>query len=186
MLTESKDEELICLENFNIVMSSYAERGDVNEVLRVMQTIRDFELKPNHDSYAFAMEVLGKDLHRRKSLNDKSLVHQNIEKASSLLASMEEERVQPSADFVRNYVELLCMGNELNTATELIQDCLAIDAMKSVISNKTLYRAAMAHANVGNMDMAKELAAQTSEVIPVLIRKIKSKEQRFLHLKKVR
>lgn len=177
---------MICLENFNVVMSSYAERGDVNEVLRVMQTIREFELKPNQDSYAFAMEVLGKDLHRRKSLKDKSLVHQNIEKASSLLASMEEEGVQPSADFVRNYVELLCMGNELNTATELIQDCLATDAMKSVISNKTLYRAAMAHADVGNMDMAKELAAQTSEVIPVLIRKIKSKEQRFLHLKKVR
>jgi len=186
LLTESNDEDLICLENFNIVMSSYAERGDVNEVLRVMQTIREFDLQPNEDSYAFAMEVLGKDLHRRKSSNDKSLVHKNIEKASSLLASMEKEGVQPSADFVRNYVELLCMGNELNTATELIQDCLATDSMRSVVSNKTLYRAAMAHADVGNIEISKELAAQTSEVIPVLIRKIKSKEQRLLHLKSIR
>ncbi|CAJ1958464.1 unnamed protein product [Cylindrotheca closterium] len=186
LLTESNQEDLICLENFNIVMSSYAERGDVNDVLRVMQTIRDIDLQPNQDSYAFAMEVLGKDLHRRKSSKDKSLVHKNIEKASSLLASMEEEGVQPSADFVRNYVELLCMGNELNTATELIQDCLATDGMRSVISNKTLYRAAIAHADVGNMDIAKGLAAQTSELIPVLIRKIKSKEQRFLHLKSIR
>lgn len=186
VLTESNDEDLTCLENFNIVMSSYAERGDVNEVLRVMQTMRDFDLQPNQDSYAFAMEVLGKDLHRRKSSNDKSLVHKNIEKASSLLASMEDEEVQPSPDFVRNYVELLCMGNELNTATELIQDCLATDGMRSVISNKTLYRAAIAHADAGNMDMAKELASQTSELIPVLIRKIKSKEQRFLHLKSIR
>lgn len=186
LLAESNDEDLVCLENLNIVMSCYAERGDVDDVFRVMQTMREFDLRPNQDSYAFAMEVLGKDLHRRKSLGDKSLVHKNIEKAGSLLVSMEDERVEPSADFVRNYVELLCMGNELNTATELIQDCLATDGMESVISNKTLYRVAIAHADVGNIGIAKELAAQTSEVIPVLIRKIKSKEQRFLHLESIR
>lgn len=185
LLTESNDNDLVCLENMNIVLSSFAERGDTDDVSRVIQAMREFDLQPNQDSYAFAMEVLGKDLHRRKSSGDKSLVHKNIEKAGSLLASMEKEGVEPSADFVRNYVELLCMGNELNTATALIQDCLVTDKMQSVISNKTLYRAAIAHADVGNIDMAKELAAQTSEVIPVLIRKIKSKEQRFLHLKSI-
>ena len=123
LLTESNDEGLVCLENLNIVMSSYAERGDVSDVFRVMQTIRDLDFQPNQDSYAFAMEVLGKDLHRRKSSGDKSLVHKNIEKAASLLVSMEEVGIEPSADFVRNYVELLCIGNELSETQWQVQHC---------------------------------------------------------------
>jgi pentatricopeptide repeat protein len=186
LLTTEDSEDLQCLENFNVVMSSYAERGDVNETLGILDIISQHGLTPNQDSYSFAMEVLGKDLHRRKSTKDKAWVHKNIELASTLLTMMEKECIAPSADVVRNYVELLCMGNELGTATALIEDCLSTDKMTSIINNKTLYRVALSNAEAGNIDKAKELAARTSETIPVLHRKIRSKEQRFDHLESMR
>lgn len=179
-------DELRCLENFNVVLSSYAERGDVNESRRVLDVMRAYDFKPNQDSYAFAMEALGKDLHRRKSAKDKSWVHKNIEMAGYLLATMDEEGVMPSAEFVRNYVELLCLSNELGTATELIEDCLSTEEMKSIVSNKALYRVALANAEAGHMEVAKKLASLTSEEIPVLRRKIRSKEQRFNHLESMK
>ena len=128
------------------------------------------------------MEVLGKDLHRRKSTSDRSWVHKNIEIAGSILTTMEENGVAPSGDVVRNYVELLCMGGELTTATALIEDCLTNDKMNTIVNNKTLYRVAVANAEAGNIETAKKMANLTSETIEILHRKIRSKEQRFVHL----
>ena len=99
---------------------------------------------------------------------------------------MEEDGVPPSADVVRNYVELLCMGGELSTATALIEDCMTNDEMLSIVNNKALYRVALANAEAGNFDTAKKLASSTSETIPILHRKIRSKEQRFQHLESMR
>jgi pentatricopeptide repeat protein len=183
-MTNTESGDIRCLENFNVVLSSYAERGDVNETRRVLDAMRKYGFKPN--SYGFAMEVLGKDLHRRKSTKDTSWVHKNIEIAGSLLATMDEEEVSPSADFVRNYVELLCLGSELGTATALIEDCLSTDEMKLVVNNKALYRVALENAEAGNIEIAKKFASSTSEKIPVLHRKIRSKEQRFNHLDSMR
>lgn len=186
LLIQEDSGDLQCLENFNVVMSSYAERGDVNETIGILDTIRQHGFKPNQDSYSYSMEVLGKDLHRRKTAKDRACVHKNIELASSLLTRMEEEGVAPSADAVRNYVELLCMGNELETATALVQDCLSSDEMVSIVNNKTLYRVALSNADAGNIEIAKMLAAKTSEEFPILDRKIRSKEQRFNHLENMR
>jgi pentatricopeptide repeat protein len=185
-LTNIESDDIRCLENFNVVLSSYAERGDVNETRRVLEAMRKYGFTPNQDSYGFAMEVLGKDLHRRKSTKDKSWVHKNIEIAGSLLATMDEEKISPSADFVRNYVELLCLGSELGTATALIEDCLSTDEMKLVVNNKALYRVALENAEAGNIEIAKKFASSTSEKIPVLHRKIRSKEQRVNHLDSMR
>eukprot|EP00980_Cylindrotheca_fusiformis_P007950 scaffold1697_cov120-Cylindrotheca_fusiformis.AAC.32 len=186
LLTAKDSGEIRCLENFNVVLSSYAERGDVNETGRVFKAMRDFDCQPNQDSYAYSMEALGKDLHRRKSSTDRSWVQKNTEIAGSLLATMDEEGVSPSADFVRNYVELLCLASELETATSLIENCLSTDEMKSIVNNKSLYRVALANAETGNIEIAKKLASATSEEIPILHRKIRSKEQRFNHLESIR
>lgn len=186
LLTNGDSGDLQCPENFNVVMSAYAERGDVNETMRVLNSMKEHGFHANQDSYSFAMEALGKDLHRRKSTTDRSWVHKNIEIASSILTTMEEDGVPPSADVVRNYVELLCMGGELSTATALIEDCMTNDEMLSIVNNKALYRVALANAEAGNFDTAKKLASSTSEAIPILHRKIRSKEQRFQHLESMR
>jgi pentatricopeptide repeat protein len=165
-------------------MSSYAERGDVSQAVGILDTIRQYGLKPNVDSYSFAVEVLGKDIHRRKKANNSEWVNRNLDIADSILTMMERDGVAPSADVVRNYVELLCIANEVSTATAIVTDCLSND-QHHCVNSKTLYRVAMANAEAGNFEMAKELSALTSERIPVLHRKIHSKEQRASHLESV-
>jgi pentatricopeptide repeat protein len=173
------------LECFNVVMSSYAERGDVSQAVGILQTLKEYGLKPNGDSYSFAVEALGKDIHRRKKVGDRAWVHKNIEIADSILTMMEEDSVSPSADVVRNYVELLCIANEVSTATSLVNDLLS-NGQTGSVNSKTLYRVALGNIEAGNVEKAKELASLTSETIPVLHRKIRSKEQRLLHLEGMR
>lgn len=177
--------DLLSLESLNVIMSSYAERGDTQETMNVLKIMKVHNLKPDGDSYSFAIESLGKDIHRRKKADDVPWVHKNLEIAASILTMMEEDNIVPSADVVRNYVELLCITNEVSTATSVVNDCLA-NGQRSSINNIILYRVAMANAEAGNIEMAKELASLTSETIPVLHRKIQSKEQRHLHLQRMK
>jgi pentatricopeptide repeat protein len=169
------------LESLNVILSSFAERGDVLDALHVLDIMRRYGLKPNADSYSFAVEVLGKDMVRRNRVHDFAWVQRSIDTADSLLTKMEENETAPSSDVIRNYVELLCIAGEVSTANAVVDDCLS-NERRSLISNKTLYRLATANADAGNFEIAKRLASMTSEVIPVLHRKIKSKEQRYFHL----
>ena len=176
--------EVAILECFNILMSAYAERGDVFQALGLLEIMKEADASPNADSYSFALESLGKDIHRRKKSNDPAWLHKNIELSSSLLTQMEEDHVSPSSDVVRNYVELLCLTDEIDTANSVVDDFLGRGDTESV-NNITLYRVALANADEGNFKKAKEMAALTSEHIPVLHRKIKSKEQRTLYLESI-
>ena len=165
-------------------MSAYAERGDTNQTIGILDTIKELGMTPNGDSYSFAIEGLGKDIHRRKKMEDRAWVHKNIEIAANVLSMMEADGIAPTIDVVRNYVELLCMAGEVSTATSLVQDLLS-DGQIDSINNKTLYRVALENAHAGDIETAKDLASMTSESIPVLHRKIRSKEQRLLHVKEM-
>lgn len=163
-------------------MSCYAERGDANQTLELLETLKEYGLTPDANTYSFGIEALGKDLHRRKKTDDRSRVHRNLDLASSILTMMEEDGISPSADVVRNYVELLCLTEEISTATSVVDDFLSNGETKCV-NNKTLYRVALANVEAGNLEEGKRLASLTSEVIPVLHRKIRSMEQRQLYVK---
>lgn len=176
---------LMSLESLNVVMSAYAERGETEQTISILHTMKENGIQPNEDSYSFALEALGKDIHRRKLVGDRSYLHKNLEIASTILARMEEDAIAPSADILRNYIELLCLTKEVETATSIIEEFVADCSMVARINNKTIYRVAMANAQIGNMTKAKELAKKMSEYIPVLHRKIRSKEQRLESVNKM-
>ena len=181
MLIRSTD--LVCLETLNVVLSCYAERGDVREALHVLDTIKSCGLKPDVNSYSFAIEVLGKDINRRSKQGDTTKLQSSLDKADSVLTMMEADGISPSSDVIRNYVELLCIAGETNTATSVVVDCLSNDRFS--INSKTLYKAAMANAEIGNFEVARDLASHITDDIPILHRKIRSKEQRYRHLQSV-
>jgi pentatricopeptide repeat protein len=177
---------LMSLESLNVVMSSYAERGETEQTTSILETMKENSIQANEDSYSFALEVLGKDIHRRKKVDDRFHVRKNVEIASKLLTRMEEDGIAPSADIIRNYVELLCLAEEVETATSIVEEFTADNACMERINNKTIYRVALANAEMGNITKAKELAKKMGEEIPVLHRKIRSKAQRFAHLNEIK
>mmetsp|Transcript_35409 Transcript_35409/g.55120 ORF Transcript_35409/g.55120 Transcript_35409/m.55120 type:complete len:326 (+) Transcript_35409:1-978(+) len=175
------DESLLFLESLNVITSSYAERGNVQDALHVLDIMRRYGVKPNADSYSFAVEVLGKDMARRNKVNDFAWVQRSLDTADAILTKMEEDETAPSPDVIRNYVELLCLAGELSTATAVVDDCFS-NGRGCLVNNKTLYRLATANADAGNFEIANRLASLTSEVIPILHRKIKEKQRRYLCL----
>ena len=169
-------------------MSGYAERGDVTQAMRVLEEFTRNYLEPDVDTYSFAIEVLGKDLHRRRGKFSPRLLTKNIDTADEILSQMEKERIAPTGDIIRNYTELLVLANEVSTATGVLKDVMQ-NNQSHIINNKTIYRVAMANAETGNFDLARNLAACTSEHISILHRNISSKEERYRHvesMKKVR
>jgi pentatricopeptide repeat protein len=182
ILTESPD--LRSLETLNALMSCYAERGDVSDVLFLLETLRSNNLSPDTNSYSFAIEVLGKNIHRWDKSSNPAMVQQNLDHADSILGMMENDGILPSRDLLRNYVELLCITGESDTANMVIEDMLS-NAPESVCS-KTLYRLAMANTDRGNFDRARYLASQITDEIPIVFKKIRSREQRFRHVKKIK
>jgi len=184
LLHENPD-EMRTLEAVNTLLSAYGERGDVRDLLNLFDlAIDDWGIEPNHESFSFAMEGLGKDIHRRRRSEDDSYVHRNVEMADNLLTMMERANVAPTSDIVRNYVELLFLAGEADVATDVIYDCLS-RGNNYLVNNKTIYRAAVANAIGGKIEVAKDLASLTSETIPLLARKIKTNEQRHCHLEAI-
>jgi pentatricopeptide repeat protein len=175
---------LVSLESLNVVMSGYSERGDTEQAMEVLNLMKQFNIQPNEDSYSFALEVLGKEIHRKHLQDDPSHVHRSLETADLVLTKMEKDGINPSSFVVRQYVELLCQTKQVGTATALVEDCLSDEKNKDrLVCNKSLYRVALANAAVGNCQKAKELAGHMSEQIPLLRRIIHSKEQRHNHKK---
>ena len=171
------DATLFNLESLNVVVSSFAERGDVKDVLHVLEVMRRYGLKPDADSYSFALEVLGKNMARHKGSHG-VWIRRAIDTADSLLTKMEEHEIDVTSDVIRNYVELLCIAGEIHTATAIADDCFSRER-RDLVNNKTLYRLSTANADVGDMETARRLASMTSEVIPILYRKLNNKEIRL-------
>ncbi|KAG7353908.1 PPR: pentatricopeptide repeat domain containing protein [Nitzschia inconspicua] len=187
ILLQSREEggvgNLLSLESLNVIMSGYAERGDPEQALEILRIMGENGIQPNEDSFSFAIEVLGKDIHRRGLEGDQSHVLRNLETADLILTRMERDNILPSSFVIRQYVELLCQVGEVDTATSVVEDCLSSDCeAELIVCNKSLYRVALANAEAGNCRKAKDLAGKMSEKVPVLGRKIQSKEQRHNHL----
>ena len=173
--------ELQTLETFNAVMSCYAERGDTFDVFGILDHMVLKGISPDCNSYSFAMEALGKCLHRRRQLDNPSRVQENLDLADRILSMMEVNHVLPSTDFVRNYVELLCLVGETKTADVLVDDMLK--QIPDSVCSKTLYRLAVANAEKGEFERAKQLASFITDHIPTLMTKIRSRQQRAHHVK---
>jgi pentatricopeptide repeat protein len=177
---------LLSLESLNVVMSAYSERGEMENAMDVLNLMEDIDIYPNEDSYSFALEALGKDVVRFQSKEDSSHLHKNVEIAGIILTRMEKNGVEPSVDVIRNYLELLCLAGEVETATSVVEQCLSTNNDRSKINNKSIYRVAMANAEACNFERAKALSKMTSEELPLLDKKIRSLESRFLAMERAR
>eukprot|EP00535_Pseudo-nitzschia_heimii_P005261 CAMPEP_0197177728 /NCGR_PEP_ID=MMETSP1423-20130617/3233_1 /TAXON_ID=476441 /ORGANISM="Pseudo-nitzschia heimii, Strain UNC1101" /LENGTH=777 /DNA_ID=CAMNT_0042627327 /DNA_START=238 /DNA_END=2571 /DNA_ORIENTATION=+ len=192
MLIEDRQNEMSTLdhqgllsrESLNVVLSSYAERGDPLDAVETLELMSEYDIEPDADSYSFVIEALGRDIKKRLKTNDDGYMQQNVSIADSVLTVMEEKRTVPNTHVIRNYVELLCLAGEGETATSIVEDHLRSTdpAVRNTVNNITIYRVASENADRGNFDRAKSLAARMTERNPALLRRIRSKEQRSLYL----
>ena len=149
----------------NALLSGAAERGDVNLVLKFWHD--DYsrnDLVPNADTLSFVFESLGKNL-RRLGQNDRGgqprkpsadAVDASIVAADSFLTRMEDLGIEPTHHIVREYVEMLCLAEQVDTATAIVLESVQ---EQDIISDKTLYRVAMSNAKIGEFDLARQVAS---------------------------
>ncbi len=175
---------LLSLESINVVLSSYAERGDPRDAVEILELMAENDIEANADSYSFVIEALGRDIKKRLKSKDQEYMDRNISIANTVLSMMEGQGLAPNTHVIRNYVELLCMGGEIDTATSIVQDYLRSEdpELRNTVNNITIYRVASEQATLGNFEMAKALADEMTEYVPALHRRIRSKEQRSLYL----
>jgi hypothetical protein len=134
------------------------------------------DVEPNADSFSFAFEALGKNIARRtRNPASKQMIESYLETADSFLTELEERGIAPNHHIIREYVELLCLANEVETATSVVKETLANGGL---VNNKTIYRVAMANVTAKNFTIARELTLTASEPLPFLLENIERAEQR--------
>ena len=171
---------LLSLESINVVLSSYSERGDPRDAVEILELMAENEIEANADSYSFVIEALGRDIKKRLKSKDQDYIERNISIANTVLEMMEGAGMAPNTHVIRNYIELLCMGGEVDTATSIVEDYL--QNSEHIVNNITIYRVASEQTQLGKFETAKALAEQMTEYVPALHRRIRSKEQRSQYL----
>ena len=158
----------------NAILSASAERGDVDRTMALLNDFSRDDVEPNADSYNYAFEALGKRLNRtsRKRSPTADEIALCLDTADYLLGVMEEKGVEPDHRLIRNYVELLCLTQELDTANSVVRGSLEEGGTTGLVNNKILYRVAMCNAEAGQFDVAREMASYAMEPMPFLLDKI--------------
>jgi hypothetical protein len=153
--------------SLNAVLAGAAERGDIDRTMAILEDFSRNNMKPNDDSFSYALEALGKNLGRRTLTPPTvEMVDSCLAMADSLLSKMEESGISPTHHIIRDYVELLCHANEVETATSVIFEFLTHDGL---VNDKSLYRVALANAELKRFDVARELAGCSREPMPFLL-----------------
>lgn len=166
----------------NAIIAAHAWHGDVPRCMELLEVYRDNGWSPDDEAFSFVLESVGKATQRLNRAGHRAknqLTASYFEAAESILGGMEQtidqdgNPVTPSHHFVRNYVEMLCSLGEVETgglvATDLLKDK---GSPEQRVDNKTLWRLAWAHADLGHYDKAREFAASTSEVLPFMEEKM--------------
>lgn len=177
----------------NVLMSAFAERGNVDRTLSLLDEFHKSDKRPNVDSFAFALESIGKATARmvkneklRMSAEKRShVIESYLSMTDRVLTQMENESIEPSNHVIRNYVEFLCLADQVDTATGVVKDLLERQIEReprneTIVENKTILRVAVANAECGNFGLSRRLAASTSEHLPFMDSKIDKIEERLL------
>lgn len=182
----------------NVLMAAYAERGNVDITLNLLEEFYKNEMAPDVDSFTFALEAVGKATARmvkneklRMAPEKKArAIESYLSVADSILSRMEEPQgpegktIVPTNHLIRNYVEFLCLVKQVGTATDVVVDALEREAESedapNIVDNKIILRVAIANAEEGNFDMARRLAASVSEPLPFMDAKIDKIEESLL------
>jgi hypothetical protein len=167
----------------NAILSGGAERGDIDRSLSLLDEFARNDVRPDADSYSYALEALGKHLSRRtRKPAGPDVEGQCLETAGSLLTMMEDQGVAPTHHVIREYVELLCRTGQVDVATGVVLDSMGLesadeeDGPMPLVSSKVIYRVATANLQQKKFDVARRLASCSSEPIPWLLRAIEKQE----------
>ena len=149
----------------NVLMSSAAERGDIDCVLSLLKDFERYNIGFDDDTISFGFESLGKNLLRRRNFNGKEFLSRSSTSldhidacmvvADVLLSHMDDHQVKTSDHIIRNYVEFLCMAGHVETATSILLEAVQ---EKGLVSSKSIYRVAMANAKMFRFDIARQVA----------------------------
>jgi len=163
-----QEDKVVTTAALNCVLSGAAERGDVDRVLSLWTEFECNGLVPDSESYSFVFESLGKFLRRKqqKRSNNSDEIDACITTADSFLAQMEEQGMSPSQHIIREYIELLCLVREVDTATAIVLETLQ-KGEDHLISDKTIYRVASANAKLHQFDVARKLAISRRDAEPI-------------------
>jgi len=172
----------------NAILSGSAERGDIDRVVSILDEFPRNNLKPDADSFSFAMEALGKNLAKR-TLNPPGVddMAECLEHSSTFLSMMEEAEIAPTHHIIRNYVELLCRTHEVETATDVILEQSSKDVdgggesegAPSTVDSKAIHCVATSNVRIGNYDAARKVALcrNGQQTLPSLLEWIDSEER---------
>jgi hypothetical protein len=155
----------------NIMMSSAAERGDSHIALSMlMNDFNKYNVEPNADTYSYALESMGKHVLRaRRRSNAMEIIDQCLLNAETILSMMDDNGIVPTQHIVREYTELLCQADQIDTATDVVFDA---HADLGFVNSKTIYRVATANLKIGKFDVARKVTALASIPIPNLLSNI--------------
>ena len=184
----SEDDFTPTIAAINILMSSYAWKGDIPSSLDQLGAAIEIGILPNVDTFSYALESVGKGTKRaidnkNASMDDvkrQSIVDENVKAADTILAYFEKavdsegKPLEPNHTFVRNYVEFLCLIGQIETATMVARDFLEQGKKNGMrlVDNKTLSRVSIANASVGNFETARCFLACMSESLPHIENKV--------------
>lgn len=167
------------------MLSGAAERGDVDGVISVWSELERSNVAPNAESYSFVFESLGKNLRRHQKFetyrNPQFHIDSCIALADSYLSKMETQGLSPTQHIVREYIEMLCLVHQVDTATAIVLESLQ-KGEEHLISDKTIYRVALANAKLQKFDIARRLAGSRrgAEPIEFLLTNIEREERAML------
>jgi hypothetical protein len=157
----------------NVLMSSAAERGDIDRVLSVLKDFERYHIALNADTISYGFESLGKNLMRRRKYNstflddsrDSTRDHLDacMVVATVLLNHLDDMQLKTTSHIIRNYVEFLCLAGHVDTATSIVLEAVK---EKGLVSSKAIYRVAMANAKMFRFDVARQVATCDHSVAP--------------------
>jgi hypothetical protein len=151
----------------NILISGWSERANKKQVWRLLQSyFFNNVIEPNADTISFALEVLGKRAARSMKYNGfvyDGDMREWLTKADELLTWMETKGIVPTHHVIRDYVELLCLLDELDLASQVVRDFMGSD--RASVSSKALYRLAVTCIEKGKIDAGMEFAALDEDVL---------------------
>lgn len=149
----------------NVLLSSAAERGDIDRVLSILHDFDRYGTAFNADTISFGFESLGKNLSRRRKYNRTFVDSTNpatrdhigacMVVANALLNQMDDYQIETTDHIIRNYIEFLCLAGYIDTATAIILEAVG---RKGLVSSKSIYRVAMMNAKAFKFDIARQIA----------------------------
>jgi hypothetical protein len=149
----------------NVLLSSAAERGDIDRVLSILHDFDRYGTVFNADTISFGFESLGKNLSRRRKYNRTFVDATNAATrdhigacmvvANALLNQMDDYQIETTDHIIRNYVEFLCLAGYVDTATTIVTEAVG---RKGLVNSKSIYRVAMMNAKAFKFDVARQVA----------------------------